>query len=646
MSTDINFTNELGKDDSSQISFNLPRKLVLEGNARANNDGGVSESDNCEYTVLNDLGPLLKSASLVVTPTLYRENKLYSVVPSNGAGDFTVTRATTATRVNQDGLVELVPYNLVQYSEMFSNAYWTKNSSTITENTTTAPNGTLTADTLNVTASAFSGVIRAISGSSSNYTLSIYAKKNTKNWLYFIDVQGSNARAWFNLDTGTLGTVAIGYTATITDVGNGWYRCTLSNNNPQTLAFYQLGLADANNANTPASSGSAFIWGAQLNEGTLKDYFATETRLNIPRLDYSNGGCPSILVEPQRTNLLLRSEEFNLNWSSIRLSVTPNTTIGPGGLMNADSLIENTDTQTRVVRQLVNTTVSSYTFSVYAKANTRNWIYLSNAITGSTWFDLSNGTIGFTSVGVTASITSVGNGWYRCATVLTGTIALTAFDIGLSTGNLISIYTGDGTSGLFIWGAQLEAGSYPTSYIPTTTASVTRNADVLTRNNIFTNGLITAAGGTWFVDLRDTKTYIRDTSNFGLFLSTVGNGFGGNGFVFYNISGLNQRLVLAKYVSGTITSLTTLNSDNNKVAIKWNGITANIFVNGVKVVTDTSFTGINMEFISNQALPVPFNINQMYLFPTPLSDDQLEVLTGEGFDTYAEMANYYNYIIQ
>jgi hypothetical protein len=75
---------------------------------------------------------LLDTASLIVTPNAYKEGKLYSVIPSDGSGDFTFTRATTATRVNSSGLVELVPYNLLTYSEQFDNAAWVKQNGTIT----------------------------------------------------------------------------------------------------------------------------------------------------------------------------------------------------------------------------------------------------------------------------------------------------------------------------------------------------------------------------------------------------------------------------------------------------------------------------------------------------------------------------------
>jgi hypothetical protein len=348
---------------------------------------------------------------------------------------------------------------------------------------------------------------------------------------------------------------------------------------------------------------------------------------NIPRLDYSLGSCPNLLLEPQRTNLALRSEEFNLTWASIRLSVTPNTTIAPDGNTTADSLIENTATGARVVRQSINTTVSLHTFSVYAKANTRNWIYLSNSITGSTFFDLSNGTIGFTPVGVTASITNVGNGWYRCATVFTGTIALNAFDIGLSTGNNISSYTGDGTSGLYVWGAQLEAGAYPTSYIPTTSASVTRNSDVISKGDIFTNGLITASGGTWFVDLSNNTSVIRDGITGGLSITTNSTVLGNAITIRNRNSSVNTSMQLVRVLAGTSTGSIYTFAENAKIAIKWNGTSFDAFENGVKVVSEYSFTETEMQNLILDGTVRSFQVEEMALFPTPLTDTQCIELT-------------------
>ena len=91
---------------------------------------------------------LLSQASLCVTPNAYKEGKLYSVIPSDGSGDMSVTRATTATRVNSAGLVELVPYNLLNYSQSFDNAAWVKSNATISANTIASPSGIQDADSI------------------------------------------------------------------------------------------------------------------------------------------------------------------------------------------------------------------------------------------------------------------------------------------------------------------------------------------------------------------------------------------------------------------------------------------------------------------------------------------------------------------
>ena len=127
---------------------------------------------------------LLDTASLLLTPNAYKEGKLYSVIPSDGSGDFTFTRATTATRVNSDGLVELVPYNLLQRSEEFDNVAWNKSRATITANATTAPDGTITADTF--TGNGASGIHIVFCQTDLigvGNTISVYAKKNTNDFL-------------------------------------------------------------------------------------------------------------------------------------------------------------------------------------------------------------------------------------------------------------------------------------------------------------------------------------------------------------------------------------------------------------------------------------------------------------------------------
>jgi len=295
---------------------------------------------------------LLDDASLLVTPNAEKEGKLYSIIPTNGNGDFSVTRATTATRVNASGLVELVPYNLLTYSEMFSNAAWSKTRSSVSANTTTAPNGTLTADSLiEDTATGTHSTSFGFTAIASPFTATIYAKSNGRNWLNISFLSTTNAFAYFDLQNGVLGTIGAASTATITSVGNGWYRCSMTATTAagaNTLAYY---LASADNVVSYTGNGTSglFIWGAQLVEGTSAlDYQMTETRLNIPRLDYSLGSCPNILLEPQRTNLGLQSEDLSsASWfKGAGVTITADNTISPSGVQNADRVVGATGTGT------------------------------------------------------------------------------------------------------------------------------------------------------------------------------------------------------------------------------------------------------------------------------------------------------------
>jgi hypothetical protein len=357
--------------------------------------------------------------------------------------------------------------------------------------------------------------------------------------------------------------------------------------------------------------------------------------INEPRLDYSLGSCPNILLEPQRTNLSLRSEEFdNATWVKDNSSVTANSTISPSGIQNADTYTGSGGIPSIRFAYQVQSVVSGtqYTISIYAKKSTNNFIQLlggtiSFGVNAFANFDLNNGVVGTIGSAATARIENVGNGWYRCSITAPAIATIT------TAGGLYSLITsatsvrGEAntlSTSVFLWGAQLEAGAYATSYIPTTSASVTRNADVISRGNIFTNGLITSSGGTWFVDLRNNLARTRDAQTF--------FGVGDTSVLTTNslvlIPGITAgRYLLFKAVGGSFTSLYTTLTDTAKIAIKWNGTNANVFVNGVKVVTNTAFTTTNMQFLNNTGAGNPININSMALFPTPLTDTQCIALT-------------------
>jgi hypothetical protein len=161
---------------------------------------------------------------------------------------------------------------------------WTKyNGSTVTANTVISPDGTQNADTLTVSTTVYSGLYQLISGAAGNYVVSIFAKKGTKNWLYMFD-HSAAGQAWFNLDTGTIGSVNTGYTATITPYGNGWFRCTMYRNSGGTPGYFQIGLSDANGVSTPTSTGTAHIWGAQCEAGNYATSYVPTTSASVTRV--------------------------------------------------------------------------------------------------------------------------------------------------------------------------------------------------------------------------------------------------------------------------------------------------------------------------------------------------------------------------
>jgi hypothetical protein len=250
-----------------------------------------------------------------------------------------------------------------------------------------------------------------------------------------------------------------------------------------------------NKSLTDAVTGASLVTFTRASSGTFVDSAGViqTAATDVPRFDHNptTGESLGLLVEEQRTNLLLRSEEFGTTWATFRASVSSDATAAPDGNTTADKIVEDTTPiNSHGVQQLSLSFTSglSYTFSVYVKAAERANIRLGLPATAfttalSAQFNLLLGTTTALSAGVTATVSALPNGWYRCAmtavatATATGGVPLIMGELSTST---TTAYTGDGTSGLFLWGAQLEAGAFPTSYIKNvdTAAGVTRSADL------------------------------------------------------------------------------------------------------------------------------------------------------------------------
>lgn len=205
--------------------------------------------------------------------------------------------------------------------------------------------------------------------------------------------------------------------------------------------------------------------------------------VNEPRFDYNplTLALKGLLIEEQRTNLLTYSEDFsNAAWGKSNATVTANAAISPDGAATADLLVNGSGVQGQLIRNASFAANSTNTISIYLKADGLSTFQLQFSTVYVTSgaqvaFNLATGTVTSSTGGATGAITNVGNNWYRCAATCTSNTGNTQTNFFL-----VSTTTGDGTSGIFLWGGQLEAGAFATSYIPTVASGVTRNADVAT----------------------------------------------------------------------------------------------------------------------------------------------------------------------
>jgi hypothetical protein len=407
----------------------------------------------------------------------------------------------------------------------FTNAYWNKQNVTVTDNTVIAPDGTTTASTLTTSVGLATHDI-VVTGTyagttAGTYTESWFIKPNTSNFvtvfLTYVSTQWVCATA--NLSTGTITQTGSSGASTyvsssITASTNGYYRITLTYSITSTSGM--LPGVQINSSATPTygsfgieswtalGTESVYIWGAQLEQrSSVTAYNATTTSaltnyipqlltapINSPRFDFNptTGESLGLLIEQSSSNLELYSGAVGgTGWTSSNGSINLTAGIAPDGTQTFSKFTEDTTTSIHYIYPNF-VTISSgtvYTASFYVKAAGRNFIVFQGdtglgnlgAYSG---FDLATGTLIGLGSGVTSgTITSQGNGVYRISVtaIATGTSARMGVALRTTSGTSAQSYAGDGYSGIYIWGAQLEALAFPTSYISTTSAQVTRASD-------------------------------------------------------------------------------------------------------------------------------------------------------------------------
>ena len=517
-------------------------------------------------------------------------------------------RATTATRVNENGLIEVVPKNLASYSEQFDNAYWGKLASAISANATTAPNGMLTADKLieDTSSSAHRFIslgIPTVSGTV--YTGSIFVKAAGRDFVYvnLDNSGGSFVAGTVNLTNGVVTQTILGSISTI-EFPNGWYKIIFSGTSTSTSnGFYQIRTCNSATYSNYTGDGTSglYVWGAQLEaNSTATDYFPTTDRLNIPRIDYSSGEA-SLLVEPQRTNLALYSEQFdNVYWTKLNTTVTANTTTAPDGTLTADSIISSGGVNSFLYKILSFTSGTVYNLSFYVKANSAQTIRIYGGGGG---------------IGTSANL-NVTTEWTRISYTFIPS-STGSFDVGIRSNSSNVNFD------IFIWGAQLEAGSNATSYIPTVASTVTRNADVISKTGI--SGLIGQTEGTIFVDFNKKNNIesiisIDDASS--------------NNRIFLESTGANN--VKLRFISGGVTTVDNTSSilidGKNKIAIGYANNDVVMYHNGVQIFLDNTATIPSTSVIRlgtnvTNLFQLNNGINSAQLYKTRLTNAELQALT-------------------
>jgi hypothetical protein len=409
--------------------------------------------------------------------------------------------------------------------------------------------------------------------------------------------------------------------------------------------FIQIstGTTAASSTYTGDGTSGIYLWGAQLEQSsTVGEYIPTTSTINsAPRFDHAptTGESLGLLVEEQRTNLLLQSEVFGTTWSVAgTASITADQAAAPNGTTTADRITVTSSGPNRVLQAGVSATSTTYTFSVYTKSDDINGICIRAFFSGGTSIDTySNFVFGsktFSDTGGsgTFAFQELQNGWFRLSvTIASGNNTAWEFRIG---GLIATAQTG---TKAFLWGAQLEAGAFPTSYIPTTTATVTRSADVASISGSNFSGWFNGNEGTMY-----GAGFVQPTgsASFSRLFAAVGSNAGTDEISMYtrvNVDpATNGRIYGAVTVSSVLTGdvqppngstagnyVSAFAYRNNDFALSNNGTAPSTDTSGSLPACERLLLYGSARF---QSMPVGY-IKRFTYWPRRLSDSTLQEIT-------------------
>ncbi len=514
--------------------------------------------------------------------------------------EFTFNRTTTGTYTDKDGYIQEMPYNLLQQSNDFDTTWIIGASALDLTSGQSGYDGSNDAWLLKKNTSGSRYIQQSITRPSGQYSFSVYLKAESTDWVYIWAYDGSTTvNAYFDLNNGIVGNTSGLDSTNVVSVGNGWYRCTITFT--QAITSVRIYPAYANGSISTGTDNGIYIQNAQVNKGTsAKTYFPTTTRLNMPRVDYLNNSNGSLILEPQRSNLVNYSSDFS-EWdisteSTSTMTVTPNYTTAQNGLSASRLVATRPSTDFRSIISNYVTNTNTATKSVYIKNN--------NA--------------GNVDINISDQAITVTDTWQRYE--LTNNYPHAT--IGLR-------YAGAALScDISIAGYQFELGSYATSYIPTSGSSVTRNADACTdggdalRFNDNEGVLFFEAAR---LNEADTSSVIISIND-GSLTNCIALYYNSSGIAYDILNSTGER-------SGSFSMSATNQANFNKVALKYKNQDISLFVNGVKVDVNSgtlSLSGLNsLEFNhGNDAFDFYGKVKQLKVYDTALSDTELAILTG------------------